>query len=335
MATLNPLYYHEQFLLFYSDKLQWWRHLLCTIFSGIYCAIAVARGVGDLAFLEPGFALLKFANVLIVLLAFMNRVIWGYLFHDPNTLFRFRRPSRGYRRAVYALSLCSVLPSLLLYLPVFVLSSKTHRPNIRLGGCAAQLVLYVALIGLFLWMVNRFLSGEEEGHYEPTVAVSTSIGTLSTDFSPSELSAYSDTLPDSIPASFTSLLSSQQHLAPCGHLDAAYLRQPALGTFTHERIDDRPALTSSAPQTRPDVESSLAVDAPDTTTPSSSNGIQTPKLRCRTIARFDYMPQGRVGPHSWSSWPLVPVVLGSMNTLIFILVCALVHENKNARIPSS
>lgn len=337
MATLDRLYYHEQFRRFFSHKLQWWRYLLCSIFSCFYTAVTVGRLIADWVVWEPGFGLLLFLNVLLVVLAFGNKVIWGYLFHDPNTLFRFRRPSRGYRQAVYALSLCSVLPSLLLQIPIFVLSSKLLTWRSSLAACTEQLVCYVALVSLFLWMVNRFLLGEDEGdeHYEPIIAVTANISTLPTNSSPGELLAYSDTPPDSHSASSTSLLSSQQHLAPYRHLDAAYSRQPALGAPTGERIEDCSASSSSAAQTWPDVETSSAVDPPETTTSSSSNGNQTPRLRCRTVARFDYMPQGRVGPHSWFSWPLVPVVVGSINTLVFILVCALIHENKNARFPSS
>jgi hypothetical protein len=275
-----------------------------------------------------------------MLLAFVNRVMWGYLFHDPNTLFRFRRPSKGYRQAVYALSLCSVLPSLLLHIPLFVLSSKTTRiRTARLRYCWAQLVFYAALVSVFLWMVNRFLLGEQDdGHYEPTMAVSSaSIGTLPIDSSLSELSAYSDTPP---PASHstpsTSLVSSQPRPAPYGHLEAAYSTQPTLGTHTRERIEDSRASSSSTIEhTPPDVETPLIVDAPETTASSSSCGNQASQLRCRTVAQFDYMPQGRVGPYSWSSLPLVQVVLGLVNTLVFILLCALCYENKNARVPSS
>ena len=329
MAILDRLYYHEQFLLFFTHKLQWWRFLLCTISSGLYIATAVGRLRADWALTEAGFALMHFLNVLLVVLAIANRVIWAYLFHDPNALFRFRRPSKGYRRTVCALSFYSVLPSLLLHIPVFVLSSRTQRRRAGLEACRGQLVLYIALVCLFLWMVNRFLLGEDDEHYEPTIAV------LPTDAAAARLSPYSDTAPDSHSASSISLLSSQPQLAPSGHLDAAYSRQPALGTTTCERIDDRHTSSSSAAQTRLDVEISSAVDATGETISSALGGNPTSRLRCPTVARFDYMPQGRVGPHSWPSLHIIPVVLGAVSTLIFILLCAFVHENRSARIPSS
>ena len=322
MASLGRLYYHEQFLLFFSHKLQWWRFLLCTIFSGLYISVAVGRLGADWALTEPGFGLLHFLNVLLVALVVINRFIWAYLFHDPNTLFRFHRPSNGYRRAVYALSLYCVLPSLLFHIPVFVLSSKIQRRRSSLEACRAQLVFYIALVCLFLWMVNRFLLGEDDENYEPTIAAA-------------ELSPYSDAAPD-IRSPFSAfLLVSQPHLAPSGHLDAAYSRQPELGTTTREQIGDYPTSTSGTAQTRLDVETSSAVSAFQTTTSNASERDQIPQLRCPTVAQFDYMSHCREGPHSWSSMPIVVVVLGGMSTLLFILLCALVHENSKARVPSS
>lgn len=342
MATWDRLYYHEQFVLLFSHKLQWWRYLLCNVIISVYNSAVVGRLGSDWILLGPGFARMQYLDLLIVVLSLFSRVIWSYLFRDPNRLFRFRRPSKGYRWAVYALSFFSVVPGLLLYIPLFVLSSRM-KGRFALGASIAQIVCYAVPVGVSVWMANRFLLGEDDAHYEPTIA---STGALpNNDSSPAALPAYSDDPPNSHPLSSSPLLLSQTQLTLVDYLDAAYSEQPALGTPTPERMKDRRASSLSASETRHDVETYSVVDASnkntstssvvDASNMSSSTSSDGDSLQCRTLARFDYMPQGRIGPHSWFTWPLVPLVLASMNTIYFILVWALNHENKNAKIPSS
>ena len=355
MATWDRLSYHERFVLVFSHKLQWWRYLLCSVIISVYNSAVIGRLGSDWILLGPGFARMQYLDLLIVVLSLLSRAIWSYLFRDPNRLFRFRRPSKGYRWAVYALSFFSVVPGLLLYIPLFVLSSRMEG-RFALGSSMAQMVCYAVPVSVSVWMANRFLLGEDDAHYEPTTA---SIGALpKKGSSPAALPAYSDNPPNSHPPSSSPLLSSQTQLTRVGYLDAAYSEQPAIGTPTPERIKDRRASSLSASQTRHDVQTHSAVDASNTNTSTSSvvdasntntstssvvdaSNMSTStssdgdQLQCRTLARFDYMPQGRIGPHSWFTWPLVPLVLGSMNTIYLILVWALNHENKNAKIPSS
>jgi hypothetical protein len=342
MAIWDPLYYHEHFVLVFSHKLQWWRYLLCRVIISVYSSAVIGRLASDWILLESGFTGMQYLDLLIVVVSLLSRVIWSYLFRDPHRLFRFRRPSKGYRWAVYALSFFSVVPGLLLYIPLFVLSSRMEG-RFALGASIAQIVFYVVPVSVSVWMVNRFLLGEDDARYEPTIA---SIGALpNNDSSPAALPAYFDTPPNSHPLSSGPLLSSQTQLTRVGYLDAAYSEQPALGTPAPERVKDRQASSLSTSETRHDVETYSVVDASTTNTSTSSvvdaSNMSTStssdgdKLQCRTLARFDYMPQGRIGPHSWFTWPLVPLVLGSMKTIYFILVWALNHENKNAKIPSS
>lgn len=327
MATLDRLYYHEAFLLLFSHKLAWWRYLLCFVISSVYCSQLVGRLGSDWMLLGPGFAGRKYLDLLLVVLCLLNRVIWSYLFRDPNGFLRFRRPSKGYRRAICALSCFCVLPSLLLHIPLFVLRGRTGKRHWL--GPLTQLMSYFALVSCFLWMVKRFLLREDDAHYEPTIGLSASIDAVPYDFPRAALPEYSDEshLGSPIPS-----FSSQTLLTPVGYLDTAYSAQPALGTPASAPTEDYGASSLCAVQTRRDVDASPVVDGPNTNTSRSSH---IPHSRCPTLALFDYLPQGRIGPHSWFSWPLVSMVLGSVNTLFCILDLVLNYENTKARVPSS
>ncbi len=225
-------------------------------------------------------------------------------------------------------------PSLILHIPLLVLSYKAPASSSRLWYCILQFLFFIPPASLCLWMVNRFLVRELDRRYEPTIMASTSAGILPMGFSPSELPAYCDST-DSCSAWPISSISTQLESAPYGHLGAAYSGQLALASSTRRRIESHNASSSSMPHGRPDDETFSAADAPNLTTFTRSNRSNNPQSRCPTVARFDYMPQGRIGPHSWVSQPIVPLVLGGMNTWILILLCGLNYENQRTRIPSS
>lgn len=84
----------------------------------------------------------------------------------------------------------------------------------------------------------------------------------------------------------------------------------------------------------PKPRDSGAPNTSESTIPGSTDNQPTSPLRCRTVARFDYMCWDRIGPRSWFSYPLVPVILGIYSTVLFGLVSIFVYENRYLRFPS-
>jgi hypothetical protein len=335
MPSLDPLYYNDHFRLLFQHKLQWWRLLLGASVNVHFGAVA-GHLVYALMSSGPNFARLKVLDTLVVLLAVASRFTWRLLFRDPNKFLHFHRPSKGYCWVVYIVSAATTIPSLILHIPIIFLSSKAERTtNAFLGQSILQLFLLLAVSSLYLWMVHRFLLSEDDEHYEPTVpflgtrTVSASSSTRQSVSSAVALEPYSN--------SSTSPSLYESYLASDSHLSKAYAMRWASDPLRSCELDeDLHGQGSGATETgpTPKPKDSSAPNPSESTTSGSTDNEPASPLRCRTVARFDYMCKNRIGPYSWMSYPLVPVVLGIYSTVIFGLTSILIYENKHARFPS-
>jgi hypothetical protein len=289
--------------------------------------------------LGPNFAYLKVLDALVILLAVASMVSWFFVFRDPHKFLHFHRPSKGYRWAVYIISAANTIPSFILHIQIVFLSSKAKLikspPNISFGESVTLLSLFLAVSSLNFWLVHRFLLSEDEEHYEPTVpfletrTASASSSRRQSVSAAAALEPYSD--------SSTSSSSYRSSLASEGHLSKAYAMQRASDPLpTCELDEDLLDQGSGATETEPTPipRDSNAPNPSESTTSGSTDNQPTSSLRCRTVARFDYMCQDRIGPHSWLSYPLIPVILGIYSTALFGLASILVYENNYVRFPS-
>lgn len=337
MSGLDPLYYNGYFRLLFQHKLQWWRSLL-GLLAGVHFVIVGGHLLYDW---RLNFADLKVLDTLVLdtlvlLLAVASRVTWPLLFRDPHKFLHFHRPSKGYRWAVCIVSAATTIPSLILHIATIFANFKIEVPLFSgFGHSVLQLFLLLAVSSLYLWMVRRFLLSGDDEHYEPTVPflgtrpVSASSSRRQSVSSAVALEPYSD--------SSTSSSSYESHLASDGHLSKAYAMQWASDPLrSYELDEDLHGQGSGATETEhtPKPKDSSAPNPSESTTSGSTDNQPTSPLRCRTVARFDYMCQNRIGPHSWMSYPLVPVILGIYSTVLFCLVTILMYEDKRARFPS-
>ena len=324
MTNLNPLYYNVQTRLFFLHKLQFRRSLL-GLCASFHLIIVTGRLILDWWSLGQDFTRLKFLDALVFILSLSSRITWSFLFRDAHRFLYFRRPSNGYRCAVYATSFATTVPNLVLHILIISISSKIRRPGlIGHGQAILALFLLLPVYTGFIRMVRRFLLGENDEHYEPTVPLS----------SVAAQESYSDS---PIPASPTLASSSESPSPFGGHLSTAYAIQRIvwpLQTYEQERSHGR---DRSDGMGRGFAAASGAGSAPnpsDSATAESTDNRPTRVLRCPTIAHFDYIPQYREGPNSWMTYPLVPIVLGIYSTVLFCLLSVLAYENKHSRFPS-
>jgi hypothetical protein len=331
MSSLDPLYYNDHFRLNFQHKLQWWRAFL-TAFVGVHFGAVAGHLVYALMNSGPNFAHLKVLDTLVALLDVASRVTWRLLFRDPNKFLHFRRPSKGYRWAVYIVSAATTIPSLILHIPIIFVSFKAERrTNALLGQSILQLFLLLAVSSFYLWMVHRFLLGEDDEHYEPTVPF---LGTRTMSASSSRRQSVSSVVAlEPYSNSSTSSSSYESHPASDSHLSKAYAMRWASDPL--RSCEDLHGQGSGATETEltPKLKDSSAPNPSESATSGSTDNQPTSPLRCRTVARFDYMCQNRIGPHSWMSYPLVAVILGIYSTVIFGLTSILIYESKHARFP--
>ena len=333
MSGLDPLYYSDSFRLLFQHKLRLWRHVVESVIVG-YIIMAAMHLLLDLLFLGPNFADLKVLETLIVLLAVVTTVIWILVFRDPHRFLHFHRPSNGYRWAVYVISAANTIPTFILHIQIIILTSKT-KSRFNLGITLVMLLLFLCVSGVNLWMVRRFLLSENEEHYEPTVPF------LGTGAVPAPSSKRQSVLAvvalEPYSGSFTSSSSYESSLSSDSHLSKAYAMQRESDTLSTFGLEggfhgQSPGTMKTKPTPKPKDHSTLDLSEPIAS--GSTDNQPTSPLRCRTVARFDYMCQDRIGPHSWLSYLLIPVTLGIWSTVLFGLVSVVIYENNYVKFPS-
>lgn len=319
MAKFDSFFYHEAAVPYFIHKIQIVRLLLCFM-AAILSFEALNEIFNHQLLYPPQNDLLKNLALLKFLFSLLPPVLWSSLFRDPNSIFGFRRPSQGYRRAVYTTSLCSTLPCLSVYIiTIIVILSSTDQGA---GGQYLALFNNVMVMTIFYFMVNHFFLGDDDDgrHYEPTRAPSKTNDSLPNELSPLLLSSDLNTFGE---GDFT---SSNSLLVPHSQLEIAYFTQSIPETPVCSLLDDHPASSAGATQTACDFGIPSSSNMSQTTALDSSNMSQVSRLQCKTVARFDYMPQSRAGPHSWPSLTLVLILLGSMSASVLICFCGLTYK---------
>jgi hypothetical protein len=64
---------------------------------------------------------------------------------------------------------------------------------------------------------------------------------------------------------------------------------------------------------------------------SATTDVANPP-RCQTIARFEYVSQSHSGPHSWFSYPLIPLILSTYATILLIGLPIWIHEDRQYKL---
>jgi hypothetical protein len=268
-------------------------------------------------------------DLLAFVLSVAARIIWLFLFRDPATFLKFKRPRRAYRWMVWGTAVLTTLPNSLVH--VWALRMAFKKASLLRTGvvqATSAIVLWVPLMGLMWWMAWKFLLGVDESdeEFEPIFKNSmVATGGQRQDFAPA-LEPYMDDL--SIP--FTRRVVTNGYLAqvyeeqrlttqesPSGQNSAGSVETQRLEEVHREEVEEREQVLN---------------DAPNAT--STTDVANAP--RCQTIARFEYMSQSHSGPNSWFSFRIIPLILSTYATVLLIVLPILIHEDRqyNLRAPS-
>ncbi|KAK0124840.1 hypothetical protein ONS96_008719 [Cadophora gregata f. sp. sojae] len=242
-------------------------------------------------------------------LSLAARITWLFLFRNPAEFLLFRRPGRGYQWAVCGTVILTTLPNGVVH--IWALKMALKNDTVVLSGiwtAILAIIFLVPLAGLVSWMAWRFLLGFEETDekFEPTVKYGPSIA------------EYRD---NPTPILTRTDISS-------GYLSQAYEAQkiseqeePALQSLARREV----VPTSADAQV--DTVQEFFVEA-DPIVPVDA--AKPP--RCQTIARFEHMSESHSGPHSWFSFPIIPVVLSVYAALLLVALIIWIHEDREYKL---
>ncbi|KAF2790134.1 hypothetical protein K505DRAFT_365008 [Melanomma pulvis-pyrius CBS 109.77] len=315
---LDPRYYFQETRLFYQHQQQVFRHVL-GLATAFHQASAVAHLFGDKFMSRPSLIGL---DILAVLLSAGSRIVWIPLFKDPEQLWGFHRPEKSYHWAVCGTAAAAIIPALVVN-SLILLKSWEYRFGFNVGfwHSVLQLLLWVGVSCLCLWMVWSFLTSKDEGIYEPVTSLTsgdTIVDTVGPYSDADTVEPYSDT--DTMePYSDTPTPPTSRTLGSSnpGLLSAAYGKQRSEGLFRGQTSGDNMSEATNAPD---------AAEVPSQPEPSNLP-------HCPTVARYDYIAQSRVGPHSWIAMPLVALFLGLYSAFFFAMSATFIYENNLARVP--
>jgi len=312
----------------YQHKLQWFRLVL-----GLAAALNLTPNVSKLYWhYSTNYNASVLPDSLSVLLGFAARFSWVFLFRDPTTFLRFKRPAREYRWMVCATLVLTTVPNGLVH--IWALKAALNNDTIVLAGVLTSIlaiVFLIPLVGLVYWMAWRFLLdfSEKDEDFEPTAKpILVSTGTERQQFFHG-VEPYTDDI--STPSTRTA--------DPIRYLSKAYEEQrrdvPRLITAASQSAyqnSTRPAAMNRLDNTQ--IEGSEEVEPPsDSLNSHSASDIVAPP-RCQTIARFDYMPQSNSGPHAWFSNPLMALILAAYATILLVGLPIWIHEDREYKLRS-
>ncbi|RMZ88044.1 hypothetical protein DV736_g4728, partial [Chaetothyriales sp. CBS 134916] len=181
-------------LVLFQNRPQSWRHLL-GLLNGVHFATLISRLMTSWIFWGLHFTRLNVLSAVAVCIAIATRLTWHALFVNPYAFLGYRRPSAAYRLAVYIVSLVTTVPTLILHIAMISASAESWPSSIDFVKTVWQLLLLLPPMGLYIWMVRRFLLRHNDQHYAPLC-----------------LSRQSETVPAT-------------DLLPCHHLSREYARQ--------------------------------------------------------------------------------------------------------------
>jgi len=252
------------------------------------------------------------------------RVAWTYLFRDPAGFLGFRRPARAYRWVVCGTVAMTTLPNFMVH--VWALKMALKEDGFFYHGVIRAtwaIVILVPLMGFVWWMAWTFLLGVHESNeeFEPT-AESGLVGSRERNRVPGTIildrTDVFITLPLNVDTSdYLSQLYKEQKLAEQELRGNQNLTEPSgdlqSGEAPHREVESVEPSLGGTPDSGPILENA------------------TPP-RCRTTARLEYMSQAYSGPHSWLSFPMVPLVLSMYATILLVGLPIFIHEDREYKL---
>lgn len=244
-------------------------------------------------------------DFLAFLLTMAARIVWLFLFRDPAAFLHFKRPSKAYRWTVFGTVLLTTFPNVIVHL--WSLEAAWERDTIVLAGIVSALlaiVMWVPIVGLAWWMARRFLlaSAESQEEFEPTFKTAANVASVHERLLSPAPEPYVD----------EPVASSEKYLSQ------AYKDQIVRGSDI--QIAQTAVEQVGTPQQPEDLEP--FDELPGTTSTAES-------LHCQTTARFEYLSQSHSGPHSWITFPVVPLILTTYATILIILLPVWIYEDRH------
>jgi hypothetical protein len=292
----------------HTHKLQWFRWWL-----GLAMKIHSAPIIGKLYW---HYSIHHTPSVLPDFLVFLStmaaRFIWLFLFRDPGAFWHFTRPGRAYKTSVLCAVVLTTLPNVILHF--WSLRAAFEKETVVFAGIVSAMlavIMWVPIVGFVWWMAWMFLldSNESSEDFEPTVQKALTVSVVQgpslpyTNYAP-ELSAPSATPDESLSRAYEEQIFRTRE---------AHITQYVVEPTRLPRTDDGIQLAEGSESTE---------ETSSTSSPSAS-------LRCQTTARFEYLSQSHSGPHSWITFPVVPLVLTTFATILVILLPVWIYEDRH------
>ena len=304
--------------LYYTHRLQWYRWVLglsagfhlIPIFGNLYWHYRTHHTPSVL----PDF--------LVFVLSTAARTIWVFLFRNPATFLKFKRPGSTYRWMVGGTVALATLPNSLAHVWALRMALK-NTSIVRTGVVHAALAifLWVPLVALVWWMAWKFLLGvdESDGEFEPISKNSMVASRGQRQDLASAVEPYTDDLsvPTMVANGYLAQAYEEQRLItqepPSNRDPAEPVETQRLEEAHHGEIEERERVLNDA------------LNATSTT-----NVTNAP--RCQTIAWFEYMPQNYSGPHSWLSYRILSLILSIYATVLLIVLPIWIHEDRQYKL---
>jgi hypothetical protein len=304
---------------FYAHRLQWFRSVL-GFAAGFHLIPNFGKLFGHYSTHPPS----VLPDSLAFSLSIAARFTWLFLFRDPASFLQFKRSGRAYRWMVYGTVALTTLPNGLVH---FWALEAALKSNTYLATGVVQAILAIAsfipLAGLVWWMAWRFLLGvsESDEEFEPTAKNNWTTFGRHSQHLVSAIEPYMDDV----------FVSATGIMVANGYLSQAY-RKKRLATQDpcSNRASVRNVETFSQPEAVTDEEEQEQ-PGNDASNATLTTDVAHP-LRCQTIARFDYMSQSHSGPHSWFSFPLIPLILSTYATILLVGLPIWIHEDRKYKL---
>lgn len=301
----------------YSNRLQQFR-----IWLGFAAGMQAVPNFGKLYWhYATGHTLSFLPDLLACTLCVAARVAWLFLFRNPESFLRFKRWGNVYRWLVCGTLALTTLPNSLVHIWAVKMAFKNNT-IVSSGVVAAisALVALVPLIGLVCWMAWSFLLGRAESYEEFAPIAKNSMNATGGE---RQYLAH-----DSEPYTNNALVPQMLTAVGTGYLFQAYEEQRLIAQ------GQSPDPGSAGPAERTQLEQGDGQETEEPEQPldglsnaASYTDVENPP-RCRTIARFNYMPQANTGFYSWFSYPLIPILLSTFATILFIGLPIWIHEDR-------
>jgi hypothetical protein len=291
----------------YTHRLQWYRWILF-----LAMAVHLTPNFGKLYWhYTVGHTPSVLPDFFACSLSVAARVTWAFLFRDPSRFLGFRRPARAYRWVVCGTVVMTTLPNFIVH--IWALKMALKKDGLFYSGrvaAASTLFTLVPLMGFVWWIAYTFLLGFDESNteFEPT-AKSRLIGLggqnrLTCTFALDRID-------------YLSQLYKEQKLAEQEPHENQNLTEPSGDLQFREA--HRQGIESVEPSLSRRRESA----------PTLENASPP---RCQTTARLECMSQAHSGPHSWLSFPMVPLVLSIYATILLVGLPIFIHEDREYKL---